>query len=171
MSFMRTFARGVCLSTALLVAAQLAAEDLAAGRVPAPRLASKSHYLVDFTTKKAGSDQATATTAPSANGEIDQANKDATDKGTSKDSKSETKAGEGSKIKVAAAIGVTVLDSRSTAQVEDGAVVKAGGAIRISSTSEVDASTKAIGFSLSQGGSDEGGDGGGGGGGGCRGVR
>lgn len=52
MSFMRAFARGACLAMALLVTAQLAAEDLAAGPVPAPRLASKSHYLIDFTTKK-----------------------------------------------------------------------------------------------------------------------
>src|SRR6185503_7709181 len=126
---------------------------------------------VDFTTKLAGSDQAKATSAPSANGEIDQGNKDATDKGTSKDTKSETKSGEGSKIKVAAAIGVTVLDSRSTAEVEDSAKITAGGAVKISSTSEVDASTKAIGLSISQsdseskegeGGGDTGGDSGGG---------
>ena len=49
----------------------------------------------------------------------------------------------------------TPLDSRSTAEVEDGASIKSGGAVKVSSTSEVDATTKAIGLALSQGGSDK----------------
>jgi len=60
MSFMRTFARGVCLGLALLVTAQLAAGELAAAEpavtpaapVAPPRLVSKSYYLIDFTTDK-----------------------------------------------------------------------------------------------------------------------
>ena len=52
MSFMRTLARAVCLGLALLVTAQLAAAEPAAAPVGAPRLASKSYYLIDFTTEK-----------------------------------------------------------------------------------------------------------------------
>ena len=55
MSFMRTFARGVCLGLALLVTAQLAAGESAtapAAPVAPPRLVSKSYYLTDFATDK-----------------------------------------------------------------------------------------------------------------------
>jgi D-alanyl-D-alanine carboxypeptidase (penicillin-binding protein 5/6) len=58
MSFLRTFARDVCLAFALVVAAQLAAQEPAgvsaapATQVAAPRLTSKSWYLIDFTTEK-----------------------------------------------------------------------------------------------------------------------
>lgn len=51
---MRAFVRAVCLAVALLVTAQLAAENnsQAAAPVSPPRLASKSYYLIDSTTAK-----------------------------------------------------------------------------------------------------------------------
>src|SRR5262245_66513374 len=56
MSFLRALARDVCLAFALLVTAQLAAEEPAAAPaavpVSLPKLASKSYYLIDFTTEK-----------------------------------------------------------------------------------------------------------------------
>jgi serine-type D-Ala-D-Ala carboxypeptidase (penicillin-binding protein 5/6) len=52
MRFLRTLGRAVCLGVALLVAAQLVAEEPAAAPVALPKLAIKSHYLVDFTTDK-----------------------------------------------------------------------------------------------------------------------
>ena len=116
---------------------------------------------VDYTNSKAGS----KVESPSANDQIGKGNDKAAE-GESKDNKSGSKSGEGSKIKVAAAIGVTVLDSRSSAEIENGANIKSGGALKVSSTNETDATTKAIGLALSQGGSDSGSTGGGGGGGG-----
>jgi D-alanyl-D-alanine carboxypeptidase (penicillin-binding protein 5/6) len=52
MSFLRTFAREVCLGLALLMTAQVAAEEPAPAPVTPPRLTSKSYYLIDFTTGK-----------------------------------------------------------------------------------------------------------------------
>jgi len=50
MSFVRTLARDVCLAFALLVAAQLAAEEPAVKPVALPKVTAKSYYLVDFST-------------------------------------------------------------------------------------------------------------------------
>jgi serine-type D-Ala-D-Ala carboxypeptidase (penicillin-binding protein 5/6) len=52
MSFLRAFARDVCFGFALLVAAQLAAEESAPVPAALPKLVVKSHYLIDFTTGK-----------------------------------------------------------------------------------------------------------------------
>lgn len=53
MSRLRTFVRDVCLAFALAAAAHAAAEEASAGLAAAPpKLAVKSHYLVDFTTDK-----------------------------------------------------------------------------------------------------------------------
>ncbi|HEX7236631.1 MAG TPA: D-alanyl-D-alanine carboxypeptidase family protein [Gammaproteobacteria bacterium] len=53
MSYLRAFTRDVCLALALCVAAPLVAEEPAAIAPPAlPKVTSKSHYLVDFTTSK-----------------------------------------------------------------------------------------------------------------------
>ncbi|HEY3518704.1 MAG TPA: D-alanyl-D-alanine carboxypeptidase family protein, partial [Gammaproteobacteria bacterium] len=52
MSFVRTFARDVCLAFALVVAAQLAAEEPAVEPVALPKVPSKSYYLIDFSTDK-----------------------------------------------------------------------------------------------------------------------
>jgi len=51
MKHLRTLARNVCLAVALCIAAQLAAEEPTVAPAP-PRLASKSYYLIDFTTDK-----------------------------------------------------------------------------------------------------------------------
>jgi len=99
---------------------------------------------VDHTNKVTGDKVA----APSANDQIDSSNTKATDAG-SKDDTSGSKSGSGSNIKVAAAVGVTVLaKSDSTAEIEDGSIVKAGGAVKVSATNETDATTKAIGLAL-----------------------
>jgi D-alanyl-D-alanine carboxypeptidase (penicillin-binding protein 5/6) len=50
MSFFRAFARDVVLAFALVVAAQLAAEESAP--VALPKVTAKSHYLVDFSTDR-----------------------------------------------------------------------------------------------------------------------
>lgn len=50
MSFFRAFARDVVLAFALVVAAQLAAEESAP--VTLPKVTAKSHYLVDFSTDR-----------------------------------------------------------------------------------------------------------------------
>ena len=52
MRFVRTFARDVCLAFALLIAAQLAAEEPAVAPVALPKVAAKSYYLVDFSTDR-----------------------------------------------------------------------------------------------------------------------
>ena len=52
MSFLRTFARDVCLAFALVVAAQLAAEESTGAPVALPKVTSKSYYLIDFSTDK-----------------------------------------------------------------------------------------------------------------------
>jgi D-alanyl-D-alanine carboxypeptidase (penicillin-binding protein 5/6) len=52
MRFVRAFAYTACLALGLLAAAQLEAEESPATPVAPPRLASKSHYLVDFKTGK-----------------------------------------------------------------------------------------------------------------------
>ena len=52
MSFLRTFARDVCLAFALVVAAQLAAEESTGTPVALPKVTSKSYYLIDFSTDK-----------------------------------------------------------------------------------------------------------------------
>jgi D-alanyl-D-alanine carboxypeptidase (penicillin-binding protein 5/6) len=52
MSFLKTFARDVCLAFALVVAAQLAAEESSVASVALPKVTSKSYYLVDFSTDK-----------------------------------------------------------------------------------------------------------------------
>jgi D-alanyl-D-alanine carboxypeptidase (penicillin-binding protein 5/6) len=58
MRFLRTFARDVFLGLALLITAQIAAQERTDAAVAAiapvaqPRLASKSYYLIDFTTDK-----------------------------------------------------------------------------------------------------------------------
>ncbi|HVJ30665.1 MAG TPA: D-alanyl-D-alanine carboxypeptidase family protein [Gammaproteobacteria bacterium] len=52
MSFLRTFARDVCLAFALVVAAQLAAEEPAIAPVALPKVTSKSYHLIDFSTGK-----------------------------------------------------------------------------------------------------------------------
>jgi D-alanyl-D-alanine carboxypeptidase (penicillin-binding protein 5/6) len=52
MRFVRAFAHAACLGLGLLASAQLEAEESSATPVAPPRLASKSHYLVDFTTDK-----------------------------------------------------------------------------------------------------------------------
>ena len=52
MSFARTFVRDVCFAFALVVAAQLAAEEPRVAPVPLPKVTSKSHYLIDFSTSK-----------------------------------------------------------------------------------------------------------------------
>jgi D-alanyl-D-alanine carboxypeptidase (penicillin-binding protein 5/6) len=51
MSFLRTFARDVCLAFLLLVAARVAAQEPVAPPTP-PKVNFKSHYLVDFTTDR-----------------------------------------------------------------------------------------------------------------------
>ena len=52
MSFARTFVRDVCLAFALVVAAQLAAQEPAVVPVALPKVTSKSYYLIDFSTDK-----------------------------------------------------------------------------------------------------------------------
>ncbi|HWN40313.1 MAG TPA: D-alanyl-D-alanine carboxypeptidase family protein [Gammaproteobacteria bacterium] len=52
MSLLRTFARDVCLAFALVVAAQLAAEESAVAPVTLPKVNAKSYYLIDFSTDK-----------------------------------------------------------------------------------------------------------------------
>jgi len=52
MSFVRTLARDVCLAFALLVAAQLAAEEPAVKPVAPPKVTAKSYYLIDFSTDR-----------------------------------------------------------------------------------------------------------------------
>ena len=52
MRFVRTFARDVCLAFALLIAAQLAAEEPAVAPIALPKVTAKSHYLVDFSTDR-----------------------------------------------------------------------------------------------------------------------
>ena len=52
MSFMRNAVRNVCYAFALLITAQLAAQERAVAVAAPPRLASKSYYLIDFTTDK-----------------------------------------------------------------------------------------------------------------------
>jgi D-alanyl-D-alanine carboxypeptidase (penicillin-binding protein 5/6) len=50
MSALRVFVHVVCVGLALLAAARVAAEDLGALPPAAPKLAFKSHFLVDYTT-------------------------------------------------------------------------------------------------------------------------
>src|SRR5207302_8206408 len=116
----------------------------------------ESKQNIDYSNSKSGG----KADSPSANSEIGKGN-DQASSGESKDSQSGSKSGEASSIKVAAAIGVTVLSSDSRAEIEDGAVVKAGGAVKVSSTAETDAITKAIGLAVSQAGSDDSSSGGG----------
>ena len=52
MRFVRTFARDVCLAFALLIAAQLAAEEPAVAPIALPKVTAKSYYLVDFSTDR-----------------------------------------------------------------------------------------------------------------------
>jgi serine-type D-Ala-D-Ala carboxypeptidase (penicillin-binding protein 5/6) len=52
MRFVRTFARDVCLAFALLIAAQLAAEERAVAPVALPKVTARSYYLVDFSTDR-----------------------------------------------------------------------------------------------------------------------
>jgi len=52
MSFVRRVLRAACLAVALLAAAQLAAQQPAAGSTAPPKLAFKSHYLVDINTNR-----------------------------------------------------------------------------------------------------------------------
>ena len=52
MSLLRTFARDVTLAFALVVAAQLAAEESAVATVALPKVTAKSYYLIDFSTDR-----------------------------------------------------------------------------------------------------------------------
>ena len=52
MSFVRTVVRAACLAFALIVAAQLAAQESAVVPVALPKVTSKSYYLIDFSTDK-----------------------------------------------------------------------------------------------------------------------
>lgn len=52
MSLLRTFVRDVALAFALIVAAQLAAQEPPVGPVALPKVTAKSYYLVDFSTDR-----------------------------------------------------------------------------------------------------------------------
>ena len=128
----------------------------------APTADDETKKNTDFAGERSGSKSAVS--APSANEQVGKGNTDA-DGASSKNDSSGSKGGSGSNIKVAAAVGVTYMESASRAEVEDGAVIKASKAVEVKSTNETDASTKAIGLAMAssdaektEGGGDKGGE-------------
>ena len=81
----------------------------------------ESSQNIGFTNSKSNSVGGGSADSPSANSQIGKGN-DQAKGGESKDTQSGSKSGDASSIKVAAAIGVTVLSSDSRAEIEDGAV-------------------------------------------------